>query len=54
MRERGVTISMSVVVGIGHGILLRPDKYILEECGGTIKLNKEWAKSVLCRMGFTK
>ena len=27
---------------------------LLEEYGGMIKLNKEWAKNILHRMGFTK
>ena len=27
---------------------------LLEEYGGMIKLDKEWAKSILYRMGFTK
>ena len=27
---------------------------LLEEYGGMIKLNKEWAKGILHRMGFTK
>ena len=54
MRERGAPIGTSVVVGIGHGILLRTDKYILEEFRETIKINKEWAKTVLRRMGLTK
>ena len=54
MRERGAPIGTSVVVGIGHGVLLKMNKACLGEFGGTVNLNKEWAKSVLCRMGFTK
>ena len=27
---------------------------LLEEYGGMIKLNTEWAKSIIRRMGFTK
>ena len=34
--------------------MLKIDKTMLQEFGGTVKLNKEWAKSVLHRMGFTK
>ena len=54
MRERGAPIGTSVVVGIGRGVVLKIDKTMLQEFGGTVKLNKEWAKSVLRRMGFTK
>ena len=54
MRERGAPISTSVVVGIGRGVLLKMNKACLGEFGGTVNLNKEWAKSILRRMGFTK
>ena len=49
MRTRGTPIGTSVVIGIGQGILM---KYRSNR--SDIKLNKEWARSVLCRMGFTK
>ena len=49
MRTRGTPIGTSVVIGIGQGILM---KY-KSNCSD-IKLNKEWARSVLRRMGFTK
>ena len=48
MRTRGTPIGTSVVIGIGQGILM---KY---KSNCDIKLNKEWARSVLRRMGFTK
>ena len=54
MRSRGTPIGSSVVIAIGRGILLKHDKRSLEEFGGHIKLGKEWAKSVLRRMGYTK
>ena len=54
MRARGVPIGTSVVIGMGRGILLKHNRSQLEEYGGMIKLNKEWAKSILRRMGFTK
>ena len=41
-------IGTTVVIGIGQGILM---KY---KSNCDIKLNKEWARSVLHRMGFTK
>ena len=54
MTSRGTAIGSSVVVGIGRGILLKHDRASLDEFGGPIKLNKEWARSVLRRMGFSK
>ena len=54
MRGRGTPISTNIIIGIGRGILLKHSKSSLEEFGGRVKLNKEWAKSVLRRMGFTK
>jgi len=54
MRARGVPIGTSVVIGMGRVMLLKHNRSHLEEYGGMIKLNKEWAKSILHRMGFTK
>ena len=51
MREHQAAISSSVVVGIG---LLKYDKSLLSDFRGPIELNKEWAHSVLRRMGFSK
>ena len=50
MRSRGTPIGTSVVIGIGTGILLKHKK----ATASSFKLTKEWAKSVLRRMGFTK
>ena len=47
MRSRGTPIGTSVIIGVGRGILLKHKK-------STVVLNKEWAKSVLHRMGYTK
>ena len=47
MRSRGTAIETSVVIGVGMGILLKHKK-------STVELSKEWAKSVLCRIGYTK
>ena len=50
MRRRGMPIGTSAVIGIGLGILKKHRSK--SDC--SIKLNKEWARSVLRRMGFTK
>ena len=54
MRSRGAPVGTSIVIGVGRRIMLKRDRSSLEEFGGTVQLNKEWAKSVLRRMGFTK
>lgn len=48
MRQRGAPIGTTIIVGIGPGILMKHNKASLEEYGGSVKLNNEWAKSVLC------
>ena len=45
---RGTPTGTSVVIGIGQGILMKHKSHC------DIKLNKEWARSVLRRMGFMK
>ena len=54
MRSRGAPIGTSVIIGIGRGILLKHNRSGLEEFGGSLKLNKEWAKCILRRMGYSK
>ena len=49
MRARGTSVGTTVVMGVAEGILM---KYKSQFKSG-IKLNKEWAWSVLRRMGFT-
>ena len=34
--------------------MLKHERALLEEFGGTVRLNKEWAKSVLRRLGYTE
>ena len=54
MRERGTPIGSSTVIGIGRGIILKHERSSLNEFGGLITLNKDWAIGVLRRMQFTK
>ena len=54
MRARGTAINSSILIGVGRGILMKSNKSLLHEYGGPIQLSKEWAKSVLRRMGYTK
>ena len=50
LRHRGTPIGTSAVIGVGLGIL----KKHKSTGDPKNKLNKEWARSVLRRMGFTK
>ncbi len=52
LRSRGTPIGTSVIIGIG--MLLKHNRSSMNEFGGDIVLGKEWAKSVLRRMGFSK
>ncbi len=54
MRSRGAAVGTNVIIGVGRRIMLKSNKASLQEFGGTIPLNKEGAKSILRRMGFTK
>ena len=50
MRSRGTPVGTTVVIGAAKGILMKHKS----ECNSEIRLNKEWARSLLRRMGFTK
>ena len=53
IRLRGACIN-SDVIGIGKSLLTKTNCTLLDDYGGPIKLTKNWAKSVLKRMGYTK
>jgi len=48
--RRQSPIGASIIIGIGTGILMKHKK----AKASSYKLNKEWAKSVVHRMGYTK
>ena len=54
MRSQGSAINTNIVVSVGRGILLKHRKSDHTGFGGSVNLNKEWARSVLKRMGFSK
>ena len=53
-RGHGTLIGTSIIIGIGREIMLKHNRTDLKEFGGVVNLNKEWAKSVLHQMGFSK
>ena len=50
MRSRGTSIGMSVDIGIGTRILMKHKK----ATASSFEFTKEWAKSVLHWVGYTK
>ena len=54
MRSRGTLIGTNMVCAVAKGILLKHGKPCVDVNDGKEFLNKEWARSVLHRMGFTK
>ena len=53
LAARGVVNTQIVMAG-ARGVLLFKDKNLLKEYGGSIDITKDWAKSLLKRMGFSK
>ena len=54
MREHGAVVNSAVVMGAAEGIVMSKDANLLACNGGGINLTKDWAKSLLRRMGMVK
>lgn len=54
MRNHGTPVGTSIIQEVARRILLNNSKSMVEDFGGSIRLNREWARSVLHRMRFTK
>ena len=54
MRESGAVVNTSITIATGTGVVRKRDKSLLKENGGSLELTKNWAKSILYRMGFVK
>ena len=54
LRKAGSVVNTSLVVAAAEGLLLCRNRSLLVQFGGSIKLNKPWAKSLLIKMGFVK
>ena len=54
MRSLQAVINCNVVLGTARDLLLKNNRSLLSDFGGPITLEKEWARSVLQRMGFSK
>ena len=47
-------VNTSIAIATGTGVVRKPDRSLLKEEGGPLELTKNWAKSILYRMGFVK
>ena len=54
MRDSGAVINTAIITGIAKGVLRKRDRTLLSENGGPIDPGKNWAKSLLYKMGFVK
>ena len=54
LRTQGTPICSFIIVAVTRRILLMHKKTILEEFGGSVTINCQWAKQVLKQMGFSK
>ena len=54
LRDCGSPVNTSVVIATAEGILTSIDANVLASNGGGISLSKDWAKSLLIRMGMVK
>ena len=54
MRSHQAVINCNVILGTARALLLKNNRTLLSDFGGPITLEKDWARSVLQRMGFSK
>ena len=56
MRDNGAVVNTSIAIATATGVVRKRDKSLLKENGDSLEqmLTKNWAKSLLCRMGFVK
>ena len=54
LRARRAGIDTTVLIACGEAIVSRVDKKLLKVHGGPIDLSKNWAKSLLGRMGYVE
>ena len=54
LRENGAVINTAIVMAVAEGIVMGHDSNLLKANGGHIACNKNWAKSVLSRLGYVK
>lgn len=53
MCDSGVVVNTLIAIAVGMGVVRKQVRPLLME-GGSLHLTKNWAKSILHRMGFVK
>lgn len=54
LRAKGANVSLPVILGAARGIVRKLSPQLLPENGGSLKLGKAWATSLMRRMNFSK
>ena len=54
MRDNGAVVKTSIAIATAMGVVCKRNRSLLKKEGGALKLTKNWAKSILYRMGFVK
>ena len=54
LRESGAVINTAIVMAVSEGIVKSHDCNLLKVNGGHIACNKNWAKSLLSRLGYLR
>ena len=54
LRKGHAAVNTAIVISAGEGIVMGHDASLLACNGGDIELTKDWAKSLMKRMGFSK
>ena len=54
LRAHQAAINSGVVISVARALLLKHNKALLSEFGGPLTLEKEWARQLLRRMGFSE
>ena len=54
MRAKGAVVNTAIVMGCAEGVVMHHDSNLLDINGGHITITKDWAKSLLSRMGYVK
>ena len=54
LRDSGSVVNRQIVIAGAGGILMSKNKYIHEEFGGHVILDRPWAESFMRRIGFER
>lgn len=52
LREEGACVNTDILISTARGLVHQHDRTMLPEYGGTLRLTRGWAQSIMQRMGF--